>query len=817
MECDDQSEASVCVAPHSSGAKKRKGKSTRWKIPANALQMLEQVFIIDKFPTVETRRQLAANLKVTPRQVQVWFQNKRQRAAPANPLESATADTAAEVVSSTCARKAERVDATTSQRDVFADEVVATDVGTSSSAMETSSARYLADAWIAAARQARQHRDGDSNATSSEAEPPSLPLAAPASRTVPQAAMSESHSASMGDSMNRSSVTSRDGVALPSHDADQAGPVGRMLTSGGLWPATSWQLIPEASRMQFPGGNANSNHHEARSTSLTMADASRKRSCAVHANVTRSLSSEDWLDSVNRYHPQFATLLPPSYAGLAQLGAQHSTSDVPSTAALIAREAVAKDGVATDGVHCPPALVSSTMCSNACVDSTAAALALTASGNHTATAAALLAEPAIAAAAAVSVAAGPPQDVQALDALLGSVARPFLDAAHAMMAAQCAVPRPRGAPASFGEVQSQHIRTDSAAGTVDIAHNSEDRGRRLSSGRCLSDTSSVVDSITQRELQLDMRERSNNDGKWLADISSKDSTSASDSNACSPPRERVLFTDGRQVSALPVPGWKQLACANPGLLSQMRMAQGQMDLHFQKPHELRQYEQRVHEQHRNQIPAAGRSLSASCVSVSTSSLALCAQFMESHDLARQESILPSAESDVGLAENDRSSGGRLQEPPGSLPLSESVNDLLESLFGSNEMQTTIRTEAAKLEESHKRPRAFSHSSSAASAPQSSNATQQITQTMQCVHPDHCLSTCAARESVHCDISASNANEPANLFLSDDAVQNARASRIRCAADRKVSVCRDGSPVSSTGSCLSASDILQLGDELLHDV
>ena len=45
----------------------------------HALQLLEKVFQEDKFPSVETRRTLAGDLKVTPRQVQVWFQNKRQR------------------------------------------------------------------------------------------------------------------------------------------------------------------------------------------------------------------------------------------------------------------------------------------------------------------------------------------------------------------------------------------------------------------------------------------------------------------------------------------------------------------------------------------------------------------------------------------------------------------------------------------------------------------------------------------------------------------------------------------------------------------
>ena len=78
MGCSDDDEQPTSNRPN---PKKRKGKSTRWKIPATALQMLEQVFTVDKFPSVETRKQLALNLKVTPRQVQVWFQNKRQRRA----------------------------------------------------------------------------------------------------------------------------------------------------------------------------------------------------------------------------------------------------------------------------------------------------------------------------------------------------------------------------------------------------------------------------------------------------------------------------------------------------------------------------------------------------------------------------------------------------------------------------------------------------------------------------------------------------------------------------------------------------------------
>ena len=41
--------------------------------------MLETAYANDKFPSIETRKALAADLKVKPRQVQVWFQNKRQR------------------------------------------------------------------------------------------------------------------------------------------------------------------------------------------------------------------------------------------------------------------------------------------------------------------------------------------------------------------------------------------------------------------------------------------------------------------------------------------------------------------------------------------------------------------------------------------------------------------------------------------------------------------------------------------------------------------------------------------------------------------
>jgi hypothetical protein len=51
----------------------------RWHIDAQALSVLESVFVVEMFPNVEARKQLGLDLNVSPRQIQVWFQNRRQR------------------------------------------------------------------------------------------------------------------------------------------------------------------------------------------------------------------------------------------------------------------------------------------------------------------------------------------------------------------------------------------------------------------------------------------------------------------------------------------------------------------------------------------------------------------------------------------------------------------------------------------------------------------------------------------------------------------------------------------------------------------
>ena len=125
------------TAPDDAGeagaGRKRKGKSTRWNIPSSALSMLEQMFQKDKFPSVETRKKIATDLKVTPRQVQVWFQNKRQRSTkpPGRPSDTRSILNTSEDIQAalmnfgigvTCGFGQPGVDPTLGQLEVFANE-----------------------------------------------------------------------------------------------------------------------------------------------------------------------------------------------------------------------------------------------------------------------------------------------------------------------------------------------------------------------------------------------------------------------------------------------------------------------------------------------------------------------------------------------------------------------------------------------------------------------------------------------------------------------------------------------------------------------
>jgi len=54
-------------------------RQPRWCINRAVKAVLEEVYRLEKFPSTDMRRRLSVNFGVTPRQVQFWFQNRRQR------------------------------------------------------------------------------------------------------------------------------------------------------------------------------------------------------------------------------------------------------------------------------------------------------------------------------------------------------------------------------------------------------------------------------------------------------------------------------------------------------------------------------------------------------------------------------------------------------------------------------------------------------------------------------------------------------------------------------------------------------------------
>jgi len=55
-------------------------RSTRWTPSEAQLGMLEACYSINAYPSHDTRTHVAVSLGIEPRQVQVWFQNRRQKA-----------------------------------------------------------------------------------------------------------------------------------------------------------------------------------------------------------------------------------------------------------------------------------------------------------------------------------------------------------------------------------------------------------------------------------------------------------------------------------------------------------------------------------------------------------------------------------------------------------------------------------------------------------------------------------------------------------------------------------------------------------------
>ena len=69
-----------------------KVKAKRKRASAYQLEMLRKIFQKTPFPSSESRKRLAKELGMTPRSVQIWFQNQRQLARNLLPTKSNGSD-----------------------------------------------------------------------------------------------------------------------------------------------------------------------------------------------------------------------------------------------------------------------------------------------------------------------------------------------------------------------------------------------------------------------------------------------------------------------------------------------------------------------------------------------------------------------------------------------------------------------------------------------------------------------------------------------------------------------------------------------------
>jgi len=68
-------------ASNQAGHARARSKSSRWQLTPFAKAMLEAAYDLSPTPTTAQRDAIATQLNATSRQVQVWFQNKRQRSS----------------------------------------------------------------------------------------------------------------------------------------------------------------------------------------------------------------------------------------------------------------------------------------------------------------------------------------------------------------------------------------------------------------------------------------------------------------------------------------------------------------------------------------------------------------------------------------------------------------------------------------------------------------------------------------------------------------------------------------------------------------